>query len=211
MMQQLYAITDPGLMPGDLLAQKVEACLIGGCRYVQYRNKTGSIDDRFRDAGVLRKLCDQYGATLIINDDIDLAKQVAADGVHLGQEDKGLDAARRQLGAKAIIGITCHASIALAREAADGGANYVAFGRFFPSSTKATASPAELALLRDAKKTLAIPIVAIGGITLHNARQVIAAGADCLAVCHDIFAPDSLIEIENCAKSYSRLFHSESL
>ena len=205
-MKQLYAITDPALMPGELLIEKVEACLAGGCRYVQYRNKTGSDAERQRDATALTALCHQFDAFLIINDDIELAQRTSAGGVHLGQDDEALAIARSKLGTAAIIGITCHDSLKLAIDAADQGANYVAFGRFFPSTTKAMAPPADLKLLRQARQALKLPVVAIGGINIDNAAQVVAAGADCLAVCHDIFAPADLGIIEQRAKAYGQLF-----
>ncbi|MDQ2075724.1 thiamine phosphate synthase [Marinimicrobium sp. ABcell2] len=187
----LYAITDSQLLPGEHLYAAVAAALRGGCRRVQYRDKSSVSSVRTHQAATLLTLCCEHGAELIINDDVRLALNVGAHGVHLGQEDMPLAQARSLLGADAIIGVTCHASLDLARLAVQASADYVAFGRFFPSSTKPDAPPAPLSLLTDAHQTLGLPIVAIGGITLDNAHSVLASGADWLAVSHSLFsAPD---------------------
>jgi thiamine-phosphate pyrophosphorylase len=188
-MSILYAITDSHLMTGETLFTGVTAALEGGCRLVQYRDKSSETERRTAEASRLLKICRNYGATLLINDDVHLAKKIGAHGVHLGQTDGSPMAARALLGANAIIGVTCHASLALAQQAVSNGANYVAFGRFFPSHTKPDASPAPLSLLHDARLQLGdIPIVAIGGITLKNAQEVLTAGASMLAVSHSLFA-----------------------
>jgi thiamine-phosphate pyrophosphorylase len=184
---RLYGITDSRLMPGHLLNQKVEAALRGGCGLLQYRNKSGDPTLRRRESEVLLDLCNRYNAKLIINDDVELAADIGAHGVHLGQDDTHAAEARAQLGATAIIGVTCHADLALAVAAQDAGASYVAFGRFFPSATKPGASAASLNIISGARKLLTVPIVAIGGITPGNAAQVMAAGADSLAVCGSLF------------------------
>lgn len=188
----LYAITDSDLLPDQMLFDGVSAALEGGCRLVQYRDKSSDKSRRFADAEQLLQLCHQYDAKLIINDDIELAKSIQADGVHLGQDDGSPSRARDFLGADFIIGVTCHDSLMLAQQALAGSANYIAFGRFFPSKTKPLAPPAPLELLREARKVAGeIPIVAIGGITLENAASVLAAGADLIAVSHSLFgAPD---------------------
>lgn len=202
----LYAITNETLMPDDLLLQKTEAALAGGCRLVQYRNKLHCPEQQRREATLLRALCERHGALLIINDSVDLALAIGADGVHLGQEDQTLDVARQQLGPSAIIGATCHASTSLARTACDVGADYLAFGRFFPSQTKPNAPPAPLSLLAEVKRTLHLPTVAIGGVNVDNAGTLIAAGADCLAVSHDLFRSDDLEQIRQRAARYVSLF-----
>ena len=188
----LYAITDSDLLPDQMLFDGVSAALEGGCRLVPYRDKSSDKSRRFADAEQLLQLCHQYDAKLIINDDIELAKSIQADGVHLGQDDGSPSRARDFLGADFIIGVTCHDSLMLAQQALAGSANYIAFGRFFPSKTKPLAPPAPLELLREARKVAGeIPIVAIGGITLENAASVLAAGADLIAVSHSLFgAPD---------------------
>lgn len=191
-MNYLYGITDSQLMPGELLIRGVTAALKGGCQWVQYRDKSLNKTQRLADATRLLKLCHDYNAKLFINDDVQLAKDIGADGVHLGQDDDSPLAARRLLGDKAIIGITCHASLALAQQAINAGANYVAFGRFFRSNTKPDAPPAPLSLLTEARALLGnTPIIAIGGITLENSAIVRAAGANIIAVSHSLFAaPD---------------------
>lgn len=187
----LYAITDSQLLPDDQLGPAVAAALRGGCRRIQYRDKSHSPDVRLQQAQSLLSLCLENGAELIINDDPHLAARIGAHGVHLGQGDMPPEQARHLLGPEAIVGITCHASLEMAHAAALAGASYVAFGRFFPSSTKPEAPAAPLELLTAARQALALPIVAIGGITLDNAQSVMASGADWLAVSHSLFsAPD---------------------
>lgn len=198
----LYAITDDALLAHRLLPA-VQAALSGGCRWVQYRSKCTNAQQRRREAAQLVELCRAHNASLLINDDVALAKTVGADGVHLGQDDMSLTEARRILGNQAIIGITCHNSLALAHTAQQDGANYVAFGRFFASQTKQSAPPADLSVLRAAKAQLAIPVVAIGGITLDNAPSVLQEGADMLAVVGDLFSAQN---ITARAQAYTALF-----
>lgn len=201
----LYAITDDTL--DDQLFFAVEAALSGGCRWVQYRSKQRNTKQREQEAKQLLTLCHHHQARLLINDDVALAQTVGADGVHLGQDDLPLTEARRVLGDQAIIGITCHDSLALAQAAERDGANYVAFGRFFPSNTKQSAPPADLSILRAAKTQLRIPVVAIGGITLDNAPMVLHEGADMLAVVGDLFfAPDIAAQ----AQAYTSLFNEHT-
>lgn len=199
----LYALTDDQLLAGRLL-EAVRAALAGGCRMVQYRSKQPDHSRRLQEATQLLALCRQSQALLLINDDVALAMAVGADGVHLGQEDMPLLEARNQLGAQAIIGITCHDSLTLACAAQDNGADYVAFGRFFTSNTKQSAPPADLSVLHQARQQLHIPIVAIGGITLDNATSVLAAGADMLAVVGDLF---TAADIATQARAYHDLSH----
>jgi thiamine-phosphate pyrophosphorylase len=158
---------------------------------------------RERIARELVALCRERGVPLLINDDIALAAVVGATGVHLGREDADIASARRALGARALIGVSCYNEIGRARAAAAAGADYVAFGRFFPSHTKPLAVQASLELLRAARTELSLPIVAIGGITPENGGSLIAAGADALAVIEGIFnQPD----IRAAAARYARLF-----
>ena len=186
----LYAITDPDLLPGKRLVAGVEAALRGGASWIQYRNKRGSDSERLREALDLQACCRNAGRLLIINDDIELARRVAAAGVHLGRGDASLAEARRQLGPQAIVGATCHASLTFAREASDAGASYLAFGRFFTSTTKAEAPPADLAILGQTSG-FGLPRVAIGGITLERTTEVVQAGADYIAVVQGLFnTPD---------------------
>ena len=187
----LYGITDSTLMPEQQFSQKAEAALNAGLKLLQYRDKSNDHNKRSRQAQLLRELCNKYRSQLIVNDDIDLAKEIKADGVHLGQLDGSIAAARKILGNNAIIGATCHNDIELAKTALKEGASYVAFGRFFSSQTKRNAPPAELSLLTTARETLNCPIVAIGGINTHNAATAWRAGAHSVAVCHDIFATEN--------------------
>ncbi len=182
----LYAITDQRLAEDDL-CERVAAAVAAGCDWIQYRDKSTDTAQRHRQASRLRDTCSAHGARLIINDDIELALAVGADGVHLGQQDQPLARARDRLGPNALIGITCHASLQLARRAQRDGADYVAFGRFFPSATKPGAPAAPIDLLRQARQEISLPLIAIGGIHPANAAQLVAAGADRLAVCEALF------------------------
>ena len=183
----IYAITDDNLLAPDQLLAAVEAALSAGIRMLQYRSKTGSDSERLDTANALQVLCKNFHVPLIINDDVNLCIAVGAAGVHLGRQDADLHQARSQLGHDAIIGVTCHASLTLARAAEHAGADYVAFGRFFPSHTQPQASPADMALLTLARRELSLPIVAIGGINAENGAALRQAGADMLAVVHAIF------------------------
>lgn len=193
MNNQLYAITDSHLLPGDKLFDAVAAALKGGCKLVQYRDKSSDKARRLFEAKNLLALCNQYQAKLLINDDVSLAQEVGAHGVHLGQGDTNPVAARIILGNRAIIGVTCHDSIALAQQAIKDSANYIAFGRFFSSNTKPDARPAPISLISDARKAFSnTPIVVIGGITLDNGKKLLDAGADMLAVCHSLFSAEDI-------------------
>ena len=192
-MNNLYAITDSQLLPGDTLFAGVSAALKGGCKLVQYRDKSADHARRFFEAKQLLALCNQHQAQLLINDDVSLAQEVGAHGVHLGQGDTNPVAARIILGSRAIIGVTCHDSLAFAQQAIKDSANYIAFGRFFSSNTKPDAHPAPVSLISDARKAFSnTPIVVIGGITLDNGKQLLEAGADMLAVCHSLFSADDV-------------------
>lgn len=196
----LYAITDPTLVPARHLLAACEAALRGGARLLQYRDKPASPSERRARAASLRDLCRDYCAALLINDDPQLAADIGADGVHIGQSDGGILRARQLLGPDAIIGVTCHSDPDLARDAAEAGANYAAFGRFYPSHTKPGAPQAALSIL---STPLALPKVAIGGVTPDNAPALIAAGADAVAVIHSLF---SAADIEAQARLFANLF-----
>ena len=199
----VYAVTDGSLTPAVPLAEAVAAAIRGGVRLVQYRDKTAEVARREREAEALLALCRQHEVPLIINDDVELAARVGADGVHLGREDAALDEARVRLGPRAIIGVSCYASLKYAVAAQQAGADYVAFGSFHPSPSKPQAVRAPLALLVEARQRLNVPICAIGGITPENGAALVAAGAGMLAVISGVFAqPD----IEAAAGEYSRLF-----
>lgn len=187
----LYLVTDAVQGGPQALAARVAAALGGGARIVQYRDKCGDDDRRAAAAAAVLAECRRHGALCIVNDDPALAARVGADGVHLGEHDAELTQARSLLGPQAVIGISCYDSLERAREAAAAGASYVAFGAFYPSTTKPAARRATLALLEAARRELDIPIVAIGGIDASNAAPLIQAGADALAVVGAVWwAPD---------------------
>ena len=203
----LYAITDSQLLADGKLLPYVEAALDGGARLLQYRDKSDDDARRLREAEALRGLCERYGATLIINDDAELAARLGV-GVHLGQTDGSLSAARALLGRQAIVGATCHAQLELAEQAAREGASYIAFGRFFQSNTKPGAPAATLDLLEQAHARFSQPIVAIGGVTLENAPELIARGASLIAVIHALFSAPSATEVAKRARAFSELFQT---
>lgn len=189
----LYAITDPQLLPGERLYSAVAAALEGGCGWIQYRNKSAAAAERLHQAEQLNLICKAAGAGLIINDDVALAQAVGAAGVHLGREDGSISAARALLGPNAIIGATCHDSLEFARQAQAQGASYVAFGRFFASTTKPQAKAAPLELISQAQ-SLQTPIVVIGGINPANLLRLKQAGARCFAVCEAVFGGEDVRE-----------------
>ena len=204
LLRGLYAITDSVLLADGRLLPYCEAALRGGAKLLQYRDKSSDTAHRLREAQALQKLCQDYGARLIINDDLRLAAQLGAD-LHLGQEDGYLLDARQQLGPDAIIGATCHAQLDLAKHAVAQQADYIAFGRFYNSQTKPGAVLASTELLQQAQQ-FKRPIVAIGGITLNNSSLLIAHGADMLAVIHGLFAADSAAVVEQRAREFCALF-----
>ncbi len=186
----LYLITPDESHTATLLAQTRAALETGGVRLLQYRNKTADAALAIEQATALRVVCREHHVPLIINDDVELAAHIAADGVHLGIDDGDLTAARRVLGENAIIGASCYNELSLAQRAHAQGASYLAFGAFFPSSTKPNARHARPELLT-AAKPLNLPLVAIGGITPDNGRRLTCAGADMLAVISSVYdSPD---------------------
>lgn len=199
----LYAISD-GRDEG--LVGRVADAIRGGAGMVQYRDKGANAARRLAQARELAALCAHHRVPLLINDDVALAVASGADGVHLGREDGAIAAARARLGDAAIIGASCYNDLELARQHAADGASYLAFGSFFPSSSKPDAVRAEPALLGQAR-ALGLPLVAIGGITADNGASLLAAGADWLAVISALFdAPD----VCTAARLFSPLFDTES-
>lgn len=199
----LYAIADSHWLTEDRFAPAVRDALAGGARIIQYRDKLSAPAIREAIARALADLSHEHAALFLVNDDAALARAVGADGVHLGREDMAIAQAREQLGPGAVIGISCYNDLERARAAERAGADYVAFGRFFPSRTKPQAAPATPALLRQARAALRVPIVAIGGITPDNGASLIDAGADALAVIEGVFGqPD----IRAAAERYAKLF-----
>jgi thiamine-phosphate pyrophosphorylase len=197
----LYAVTSDQADTARLLIQ-VEAALGGGAALVQYRNKPGAEALRREQAAGLLALCRKFGVPLIINDHVELCRDLGADGVHLGSDDGDIAVARAALGPGKIIGISCYNRLDLARKAAAQGADYVAFGSCFDSGTKPAAVRAPLELFSEAKQ-IGLPTVAIGGITAENAPLAIRAGADSIAVIGALWtAPD----IRQAALTFSHLF-----
>jgi len=196
----LYAIT-PELADGEDLVQRVAQALEGGIAMLQYRRKGLQ---RLDEAKILARMCRARSVPFIVNDTLALALECGADGLHLGRDDGGLASARAELRGK-LLGASCYGSLATARAAVAAGADYVAFGSVFSSPTKPGAVRAPLSLFGEAR-ALGVPLVAIGGITLENAPQLLRAGADCLAVISDLFdAPD----IAERARSYGKLLPHE--
>jgi thiamine-phosphate pyrophosphorylase len=201
----LYAITPDESDTVELL-RKVRLALSGGARVLQYRNKAADAALRLEQAIALRKLTLEFSVTLIVNDDAMLAQQVDADGVHLGGEDGSVAAARAVLGRSGkLIGVSCYNRMVLAHEAVRQGADYVAFGSFFASAVKPGAVSASPDLLRQARREIALPLVAIGGITAHNGAQLLEAGADALAVISAVFGAT---DIRDAARQFANLNYS---
>lgn len=203
----VYAIT-PDCADTTELLHRVRLALIGKVRILQYRNKTANIAQRLEQVRALRELTREFSATFIVNDDIRLAEQADADGVHLGAADESVDVARAALGMHKIIGVSCYNRLSLAHSAIHAGANYVAFGAFFPSVTKSDAVVADIELLRQARAEVDVPLVAIGGIAPHNAEPLVHAGADALAVISALFDAEDIMAT---AQKLSKLFTSNRL
>lgn len=198
----LYAITPEDLARAATMARVVAAVSSGALCALQFRRKQADAAQRRAEARGLQALCRRHGVPLIVNDDLELALEIGADGLHLGREDGDLAGARAQLPG-CLLGASCYDQPVLARRAVAAGADYVAFGSVFPSATKPAAVRAPLSLF---SLPLGVPKVAIGGITLANAREVVAAGADCVAVIIDLFeAPD----VAQRARDFARLFDRE--
>lgn len=199
----LYAITDgtpaPGLFPA------VEAAIRGGARLIQYREKSADAARHLAEARMLLGLCRDHGVPLIVNDDVELAAAIGADGVHLGKDDDEIAAARVRLGPRSIIGVSCYDSLERGLSAAHDGADYVAFGSFFMSASKPAAARAPLSLLTEARRRIGVPICAIGGITPANGGGLVHAGAHMLAVIQGLFGAAN---IQAAAKDYVRLFQA---
>lgn len=200
----LYAITPEARTAP--ITDLVTAALAGGARLLQYRDKSRDAGRRLAEAQALLALCRGSGVPLLINDDVELARHIRADGVHLGRDDPDPAAARALLGPRAIIGVSCYDDFGRAAAAAAAGAHYVAFGRFFPSRSKPGAVQADPALLARARGQLGLPVVAIGGVTPENAALLISAGADMVAVIDAVFGqPD----VRAAAYAFTRLFPAE--
>jgi thiamine-phosphate pyrophosphorylase len=200
----LYAVT-PDTDDTAALVRDVTAALAGGATLVQYRNKIAAPAVLREQATALKSLCAERGALLIVNDSVELARAVDADGVHIGRDDGEAALAREVLGADKIVGISCYRSLDTARAAQAAGASYVAFGSFFPSTVKPGAVRAPLELLTEGKRVIQVPIVAIGGITAENGGALVAAGADALAVISAVFGAS---DIAAAARAFAPLFET---
>ena len=205
----LYAVT-PDIADTGALVAKVIAALDGGATVVQYRNKTLPPHGRRTQAKALAHVHAARDALFIVNDDPQLAVDVDADGVHLGEHDAGVAGARACIGPDRLIGVSCYGDFNRARDAVRQGADYVAFGSFFASSVKPDARRADMALLAHSRE-LCVPVVAIGGITAANASQLIEAGASAVAVISDVFAHDDLTDVTRAASAVASLFARERI
>jgi len=202
----LYAITDAAFK-GKAIEQQVVKAIAGGARVIQYRDKSDDAKLRRAEASAILGECRRHGVPLLINDDVQLAADIKADGVHIGRDDGDLASARARLGSHAIIGVSCYNQPQLAKQAAAAGADYIAFGRFFSSHSKPAAVQADIAMLAKARRELSCPIVAIGGITPDNGRPLIDAGADMLAVIRGVFAA---ADVTAAARAIQQLFEPDA-
>ena len=201
----LYAIT-PDSADLNTLIQKTKSAIEGGAFMVQYRSKIQDRDVKMQQCAVILRLCREYEIPCIVNDDVDMCRVLEADGVHLGEKDDNIAEVRHILGEDAIIGSSCYDQLDRAKSAQKEGASYVAFGAMFPTSTKPNAPRATLALLKEAKREIQIPIVAIGGITVNNAHDVIKTGIDAIAVINSLYEAKS---IKETAETFAKMFHQK--
>jgi thiamine-phosphate pyrophosphorylase len=201
----LYAVT-----PADNLLPRLSAlvglALEGGARLVQYRNKEAPMPLKRSQAAELLRICHAHDARLIVNDDVWLAIEIGADGVHLGRDDADPVMARQALGPKRLLGVSCYDDVERAVAAEAAGADYVAIGSLFASATKPNATRAPLELITEIKRRVKVPVAAIGGIKLENAPAVLAAGADMVAVVSDLF---DAMDIKGRAASFQKLFDNK--
>ena len=165
LLKGLYVLTDATLTPTETILEQIERVLKSGVRVIQYRDKYASDEEAEKQCIRLQALCDYYEAVFIIDDRLEIAHRIHADGLHVGEDDVSYEEARALLGDDKIIGVSCYGDIERAKKYAHLGADYVAFGSFFPSPTKPHAKIVEPELLKTAKAQLSVPICAIGGIT----------------------------------------------
>jgi len=201
----LYAIT-PDSADLNTLIQKTKSAIEGGAFMVQYRSKIQDRDVKMQQCAAILRLCREYEIPCIVNDDVEMCRVLEADGVHLGEKDDNIAEVRHILGEDAIIGSSCYDQLDRAKSAQKEGASYVAFGAMFATSTKPNAPRASLALLKEAKREIQIPIVAIGGITVNNAHDVIKTGIDAIAVINSLYEAKS---IKETAETFVKMFHQK--
>ena len=199
----LYAIT-PDSADLNTLIRKTQLAIEGGAFMVQYRSKIHDRDVKMQQCAAILRLCREYDVPCIVNDDVEMCRFLEADGVHLGKNDDNIAEVRHILGEDSIIGSSCYDQLDRAKQAQKEGASYVAFGAVFPTPTKPNAPRATLELLREAKREIQIPIVAIGGITMNNAHDVIKTGIDAIAVITSLYESNS---IKETAETFSQMFH----
>ena len=195
----LYVITDEYLTPDETVYSYVEDALMAGASIVQYRNKTKSDDEVEEVCRALQALCSQYNVPFIIDDRPYLAAKIQADGIHIGKDDMPLEEARK-IFPKGIIGVSCYGSIRKAKEAQEEGADYVAFGSFFPSPTKPHSGVISMNVLHKAKEAVEIPVCAIGGINQTNIHQIAATNTDMISVVSAAFSGDTQQNVSNLIK-----------
>jgi thiamine-phosphate pyrophosphorylase len=199
----LYVITDTHLIPRSRFAATVEAAVRGGATMVQLREKETPPEEVIRLGRDILAVTRRYGALLIVNDHPAVAREIGADGVHVGRDDPPVAETRAIVGPHVIIGASCYGEIERAVAAEQAGADYVAFGTPFPSPTKPKRTDISLEIFQAAKQRVRVPVFAIGGITLANAPQVIDAGADGIAVVSGVFAAS---DVEAAARALAQLF-----
>lgn len=204
--QGLYAVTDCDNLSLQQLLESTAAILANGAVILQYRNKSDSTAEKRSKAEKLQRLCNDFNVPFIINDDIDLARSLAADGVHIGKEDMDCRKARVLLGPERIIGVSCYNDLQRAASAVNNGASYVAFGAFFPTPSKLKTEAADVNLVRKARTALTVPLAAIGGITPQNGGELVAAGVNYLAVISGLYASTDPAE---STRQYVRLFKQD--
>lgn len=201
-MKGLYLVTPDWDDTGSLLAA-TEAGLRGGAAIVQYRHKTASAELRAEQARELLALCRRHGKPFIINDRVDLCLEIDADGIHVGGTDLDVGAVRALVGPDRVVGASCYGSLELAHAAQAAGASYVAFGGFYPSRVKKYEVATPPAIVKDAKSSLAVPVVVIGGMTHENAKPLISLGADMVAVISSVYMTE---DAESAARRFSEFF-----
>ncbi len=193
-LQGIYAITDEILTPKPTILHQVEQALDGGAKVIQLRDKSSTDEELENLAKSLQKLCVEKDATFFINDRVQLAKKIGADGVHIGFTDQSVKETREEVGEQMLIGVSCYGDIARAKQAVADGADYVAFGAFYPSKTKPKAAVVDLEVISQAKKELNVPICVIGGINEVNIHEVAACQPDMYSLVSDIFEAEHIQE-----------------
>jgi thiamine-phosphate pyrophosphorylase len=192
----LYAITDEHLTPDCTLLEQVKESLEAGIDILQFRNKTQSDAEVKATCRELQRLCTKYSVLFIINDRAQLAQDIGADGLHVGGDDMPLSAARA-IFTDGIIGVSCYGDVQKAKEAQDAGADYVAFGSFFPSPTKPHSAVVPLSVIKEAREILDIPICVIGGISQANISEMVKEKPDMIAVVSAVYKGDITTNVKN--------------